>query len=111
MHEIDKDQLLRHIAKSDLTALEKRYLENLVRADGSAKVGHWIDRTDWTVLEYGKFGHPAYECSECGYKKRTPNEGSFDPHKGGKFCDECGARMGGDDDHVGQDADDREVPA
>lgn len=33
MHEIDKDQLLRHIAKSDLTALEKRYLEQLIEQD------------------------------------------------------------------------------
>lgn len=105
MPDINRELLLHRILHSkELTALEKRYLENLVRADGSAKVGHWIDRTDWTVLEYGKFGHPAYECSECGYKKRTPNEGSFDPHKGGKFCDECGARMGGDDDHVGENA-------
>ena len=32
MSEIDKERLLRHIAKSDLTAVEKRYLEELVRA-------------------------------------------------------------------------------
>lgn len=32
MSETDKERLLRHIAKSDLTAVEKRYLEELVRA-------------------------------------------------------------------------------
>lgn len=29
--DVDKAQLLRHIVKSDLTALEKKYLEKLVR--------------------------------------------------------------------------------
>lgn len=33
MPDIDREQLLRHIAKSDLTALEKRYLEQLVERD------------------------------------------------------------------------------
>ncbi|MCR4646274.1 MAG: hypothetical protein K5695_12840 [Oscillospiraceae bacterium] len=33
MKEIDKERLLRHIAKSDLTAVEKRYLEGLVLQD------------------------------------------------------------------------------
>ncbi|MCR4645008.1 MAG: hypothetical protein K5695_06325 [Oscillospiraceae bacterium] len=32
MPDINKAQLLRHIAKSDLTGVEKRYLERLVRA-------------------------------------------------------------------------------
>lgn len=35
MSEIDKERLLRHIVKSDLTAVEKRYLEDLVRADAA----------------------------------------------------------------------------
>ena len=35
MSETDKERLLRHIAKSDLTAVEKRYLEKLVRADAA----------------------------------------------------------------------------
>lgn len=35
MAEIDKDRLLRHIAKSDLTAVEKRYLEKLVCSDAA----------------------------------------------------------------------------
>ncbi len=35
MPDINKDLLLRHIAKSDLTAVEKRYLERLVRADAA----------------------------------------------------------------------------
>ena len=33
MPDINREQLLRHIAKSDLTALEKRYLEQLVERD------------------------------------------------------------------------------
>lgn len=40
MAEIDRERLLRHIARSDLTAVEKRYLEELVRAD--AAKDEWI---------------------------------------------------------------------
>ena len=35
MSETDKERLLRHIAKSDLTAVENGYLEKLVRADAA----------------------------------------------------------------------------
>lgn len=35
MPDINKAQLLRHIAKSDMTAAEKRYLMELVRAAGA----------------------------------------------------------------------------
>ena len=35
MPDINKSQLLRHIAASDLTAVEKRYLMELVRAAGA----------------------------------------------------------------------------
>jgi hypothetical protein len=38
MTDINKAQLLRHIAKSDLTAVEKRYLEGLVGAEDCNKV-------------------------------------------------------------------------
>ena len=40
MPDINKSQLLRHIAKSDLTALEKRYLMELVRAAGAQEQFH-----------------------------------------------------------------------
>lgn len=40
MSEIDKERLLRHIVKSDLTAVEKRYLEELVRAAGAQERFH-----------------------------------------------------------------------
>lgn len=36
----DKERLLRHIAKSDLTAVEKRYLMELVRAAGAQERFH-----------------------------------------------------------------------
>ena len=39
---INKDQLLRHIEKSDLTALEKRYLEALVGAEDCNKVDNKV---------------------------------------------------------------------
>lgn len=40
MININKSQLLRHIAASDLTAIEKRYLMELVRAAGAQERFH-----------------------------------------------------------------------
>lgn len=73
MAEIDKDRLLRHIAKSDLTAVEKRHLEELVRG----KHGKWLINCD---------GYYPY-CSRCGHE----------PVKMTKYCGECGAEMDGGD--------------
>ena len=75
MPDINKSQLLRHIAASDLTAVEKRHLEGLVRG----KHGQWLINCD---------GYYPY-CSRCGHE----------PAKMTKYCGGCGAEMdGGVDD-------------
>ena len=71
MLDIDKTRLIRHIARSDLTAVEKRYLEKLVHG----KQGRWLINCD---------GYYPY-CSRCG----------FEPEKMTKYCGECGAEMDG----------------
>ena len=76
MAEIDRERLLRHIAKSDLTAVEKRHLEELVRG----KHGKWEISSD---------GYYPY-CSRCG----------FEPAKMTKYCGECGAEMDGGGKHA-----------
>lgn len=44
MPDINKDLLLSRILHSgDFTALEKRYLENLVTADGIIETGRWVN--------------------------------------------------------------------
>lgn len=55
---------------------------------------HWIDKTTW----FGSIGKCCYECSECGYQIPHKPQSRGDG-KGGKWCDECGARMDGDN-HV-----------
>ena len=69
MTEINRAQLLRHIARSDLTAVEKRYLEGLVHG----KHGRWLINCD---------GYYPY-CSRCGHE----------PGKMTKYCGGCGAEM------------------
>lgn len=67
-------------AFDDLPTIEA----NLVRH------GKWIDRTAWC----GGIGRCEYECSNCGYRvMHKPN--SRGDGKGGKFCDNCGAKMDG----------------
>ncbi len=84
MPDINKAQLLRHIAASDLTAVEKRYLEELVGAEdsnkNSNKIGRWIK---------GSADGDGYHCSKCGIWKR--HIGTL------KYCPHCGAKMDGDD--------------
>ena len=55
------------------------------------KHGRWIDRTEW----FGRIGKCQYECSVCGYMREGKPQSRYDG-KGGKFCDECGARMDGE---------------
>lgn len=52
--------------------------------------GRWIDKTEWI----GSFGQVRTECSICGtiYPHKPGSRGDG---KGGKFCEECGARMDG----------------
>ena len=53
------------------------------------KHGNWVDKTVWI----GGIGHCRYECSRCGYVvNHKPN--SRGDGKGGKYCDECGTKMG-----------------
>ena len=80
---MDKDQLKRHIHKSDLTAMEKRYLEGLVDAPP-------VIHARWEKV--GEFGSE-YRCTNCGLiismngSARTPDE------LGWHHCKRCGARM------------------
>ena len=50
--------------------------------------GRWIDCTVW----HGRFGEIRTKCSACGtvypYDPKSRGDG-----KGGKFCEECGAKM------------------
>lgn len=77
---LDKNKLIEHILKSDLTAMEKRYLEGLVN---SAMVGTWIYEENEELGTY-------YKCSLCGsmalyceYPLQVLSE----------YCPECGAKM------------------
>lgn len=79
---INKDLILHRILHSkELTALEKRYIENLIKMDGHAR---WFE---------GDFGDLI--CSRCGC-------GYYGDPK--PACPDCGAIMDGGDDHVGQNA-------
>ena len=94
MPEINKDLLLNRILHSgDFTALEKRYLEGLVKASPQ-KQGRWIK---------GMLDGEGYHCSECRIWKKTIILANY--------CQSCGAKMDGGDDHVGQNADNRKMSA
>ena len=54
--------------------------------------GKWIDKTIW----FGSIGKCCYECSECGYQIQYKPQSRGDG-KGGKYCDDCGARMDGNE--------------
>lgn len=74
MPEIDKRKLTAKIVKSkELTALEKRYLEGLVRND----IPHWIED------DYG-----FYHCSFCGWE-------FDDPEQTEPMCPNCRSKMAG----------------
>lgn len=68
---MDKDKLIEHIMKSDLTAIEKRYLEYLVSVDIALS-----DETE-TKIRY------LPECPCCGAKNGNDRV----------WCDVCGARL------------------
>ena len=77
MPDINKDRLLRHIARSDLTALEKRYLEELVKAP-PRKHGRWVK---------GIADGDGYHCSVCRIWKKYIAIAYY--------CPNCGAKMDG----------------
>lgn len=76
MPDINKDLLLHRILHSgDFTALEKRYLEGLVKAP-PRKQGRWIK---------GMLDGEGYHCSECRiWKKHIATA---------HYCPNCGAEM------------------
>lgn len=98
MSETDKERLLRHIAKSDLTAVEKRYLESLVRAD-AARDESTIDaqpvkRGKW--VEYSRNALETYiECTNCCIASRPIHLQMVTKNGSGlpDYCPNCGARM------------------
>lgn len=78
MPEINKDLLLSRILHSkELTALEKRYLEGLMKSH-PRKQGRWIK---------GMLDGDGYHCSECQiWKKHIATA---------HYCPNCGAEMNG----------------
>ena len=69
----------------------ERDVRDMPAADVAPVVlGRWIDKTEWI----GSFGQVRTECSICGtiYPHKPGSRGDC---KGGKFCEECGARMDG----------------
>ena len=49
---------------------------------------HWIEKTDW----YFGIGQIHCTCSNCGYTVDYKPDSRGDV-RGGKFCDDCGAKM------------------
>ena len=76
MPEINKPTILRHIAASDLTAVEKRYLEGLVNTSEPVQHGRWM-RDDRSGELY---------CSRCKWIPSWDDE---------KYCANCGSKMDG----------------
>lgn len=68
---MDKNKLIEHILKSDLTATEKRYLEGLVRIEIAL-----AEKTEEGIRYLPK-------CPCCGAKNKYDRV----------WCDVCGARM------------------
>lgn len=68
---MDKNKLIEHIMKSDLTATEKRYIEGLVRIEIAL-----AEKTEERIRYLP-------ECPCCGAKNKHDCA----------WCDVCGARM------------------
>jgi hypothetical protein len=84
MSEIDEERLLRHIAKSDLTAVEKRYPEELVRA-GVTSETRQLDLPPHEAFKKLKGRMRIFDrmCFNCGAM-------CFDD---GSYCPECGSKF------------------
>lgn len=83
MPEINKPTILRHIAASDLTAVEKRYLEGLVEQAEPVPHGRWSHDCEGYV-----------RCSVCN--EHEPNGFAIFY----AYCPSCGAKMDGGADDV-----------
>lgn len=71
-----------------------RELEKATAVDAEpVRHGRWIEYTYWI----GSFGQIHTKCSECGTDYPCRKGGRGDG-KGGKFCEECGAKMDGEAD-------------
>lgn len=85
MEKIDREQILRHIARSDLTAIEKRYLEGLTNRD---KTAQW-DYMD--AIEPDEDGNGQAYCTNC----HTGDTHAIQRVGDVPYCWKCGARMTG----------------
>jgi hypothetical protein len=65
------------------------YFEVIPTVDAEpVRHGRWIEYTYWI----GSFGQIHTKCSECGTDYPS-KKGSRGDGKGGKYCEECGAKM------------------
>lgn len=80
MTEVNKTKLQERILRSkELTALEKRYLKNLVTADGIIKIGTWVNTNTPNHLR----------CTCCDVIHFIAQY----PRGRIAFCPNCGAKM------------------
>ena len=100
MRLIDANELLlqNELAKNRspvFRSYAKVLIDNAPTVDAAPVVhGHWIDKTVW----YGRLGHIRTQCSVCK-TVYIGKPGSRGDGKGGKFCEECGAKMDLETDH------------
>lgn len=76
MNDPNKAQLLRHIAKSDLTATEKRYLEELVEASDWIECSERMPAPETEVLVYG-FNSEGQEVHEIDWLGRATRDWQY----------------------------------
>lgn len=69
------------------------YIDEAPTVDATPIVhAHWIEKTNW----YHGIGQIHCTCSNCGYTVDY-KPGSRGDGRGGKFCDDCGAKMDGEE--------------
>lgn len=88
MRLIDADELKKAFEEDGhLSPYIEEFIDDVPTIE-PVKYGKWVDKTVWIR----GIGHYKYECSCCGYvvnhKPKSRGDG-----KGGKYCDECGAKM------------------
>ena len=84
---ISRQAVLDEIDKRfDLARPFKQLIKSIPSVTPAEKVGHWIKIDDCS--------NSGYYCSEC--RKRVVKEGWSDTVKIIKYCPNCGAKMGGE---------------